>query len=40
MWKKGADVMTKYPELPVNKLRFTCDENLFHFENYSEYISS
>lgn len=24
--------MTKYPELPVNKLRFTCDENLFHFE--------
>lgn len=24
--------MTIYPELPVNKLRFTCDENLFHFE--------
>jgi lon-related putative ATP-dependent protease len=25
-------MMTKYPELPVNKLRFTCDENLFNFE--------
>lgn len=24
--------MTKYPELPVNKLRFTCDETVFHFE--------
>lgn len=24
--------MTKYPELPVNKLRFTCDENVFHFD--------
>ncbi|GMB02143.1 ATP-binding protein [Pelosinus sp. IPA-1] len=24
--------MTKYPELPVDKLRFTCDETLFNFE--------
>lgn len=30
--RKGEHIMTKYPELPVNKLRFTCDENLFHFE--------
>jgi lon-related putative ATP-dependent protease len=30
--RKGEHIMTIYPELPVSKLRFTCDENLFHFE--------
>jgi len=30
--EKGNTTMSTYPELPVDKLRFVCDENIFDFE--------